>query len=240
MYRLWNNNNSHLFSWAFLSIYLLLLSHIFQGISALLAYLSQGSRPKGRPLFRRTEKTPDNPKSKTVSTCCSQKKKIKKLDATRLQQQTTTMISFRHLSRSPALHSSMQRHCLRRPSAVYSSPVAAPFSSFFANNGFSSTVPNAAPAHAPTENGHVLTKTDLAQIISAEHDLKLAQSNRILNTLLDTIVEVRVRFYLAYFFHVSCHNNIICYLTKRTYYYVVPFKGRLQTGHCINLRLWEI
>jgi len=109
--------------------------------------------------------------------------------------------SFRHLSRSPALQSSIQRYCLRRPSAVYSSPVAAPFSSFFANNGFSSTVPNAAPStHAPTENGHVLTKADLAQIISAEHDLKLAQSNRILNTLLDTIVEVRVRFYLAYFF----------------------------------------
>jgi hypothetical protein len=114
---------------------------------------------------------------------------------------TTTMISsFRHLSRSPALQSSIQRYCLRRPSAVYSSPVAAPFSSFFANNGFSSTVPNAVPStHAPT-NGHVLTKADLAQIISAEHDLKLAQSNRILNTLLDTIVEVRVRFYLAYFF----------------------------------------
>ena len=129
----------------------------------------------------------------------------------------TMISSFRHLSRSPALQSSMQRHCLRRPSAVYSSPVAAPFSSFFANNGFSSTVPNAAPSthtHAPTENGHVLTKADLAQIISAEHDLKLAQSNRILNTLLDTIVEVRVRFYLAYFFHVSCHNNIICYLTN--------------------------
>lgn len=157
---------------------------------------------------------------------------------------TTTMISsFRHLSRSPALQSSIQRHCLRRPSAVYSSPVAAPFSSFFANNGFSSTVPNAAPStHAPTENGHVLTKADLAQIISAEHDLKLAQSNRILNTLLDTIVEVRVRFYLAYFFF-TCHVIIILLiilLTKRTYYYVVPFKGRLQTGHCINLWLWEI
>lgn len=157
------------------------------------------------------------------------------------------MISaFRHLSRSTALQSSIQRHCLR-PSAV-SSPVAAPFSSFFANNGFSSTVPNATPStHAPTENGHTLTKADLAQIISAEHDLKLTQSNRILNTLLDTIVEVRVMFYLAFFvgrefFHVSCHNNIIYYLTKRTYYYVrCPIhKGCLQTRHRINLWLWEI
>lgn len=51
--------------------HLLLLSHIFQGISALLAYLSQG-KAKGRLLFRRTEKTPD---SKTVSSCSQKSKK---------------------------------------------------------------------------------------------------------------------------------------------------------------------
>ena len=99
------------------------------------------------------------------------------------------MISFHHLPRSAALHIS-RKYCLRT-SAV--SPVAhfRSFSlDFGGNTGYATTVTSNDPP-APKDNGPVLTKADLAKIISAEHDLKMAESNRILDTLLDTIVEVR-------------------------------------------------
>lgn len=87
--------------------------------------------------------------------------------------------STRYLSRSAALFISRE-HCLR-PLAVSS---AAPFKSFSFDLGGN----NAGFATVAKEG---LTKADLAQIISSEHDLKMAESNRILDTLLDTIVEVR-------------------------------------------------
>ncbi|KAL7493740.1 hypothetical protein ACHAWT_002650 [Skeletonema menzelii] len=96
------------------------------------------------------------------------------------------MISFHHLPRSAALHIS-RKYCLRT-SAV--SPVAhfRSFSlDFGGNTGYATVTSNDPPA--PKDNGPVLTKADLAKIISAEHDLKMAESNRILDTLLDTIVE---------------------------------------------------
>ena len=155
------------------------------------------------------------------------------------------MISaFRHLSRSTALQSSRRHCCLRPPPAVSSSSsTAAPFSSV-ANTGFASTVSNA------ENNGH-LSKGDLAQIIRAEHDLKLSQSNRILDTLFDSIVEVRSTYVIyepgvynllfhflltaSKFSHVSCPIS-----TTQYHYYYVTLTGRLQKGHRINLRLWEI
>mmetsp|Transcript_19864 Transcript_19864/g.30999 ORF Transcript_19864/g.30999 Transcript_19864/m.30999 type:complete len:158 (+) Transcript_19864:49-522(+) len=91
--------------------------------------------------------------------------------------------STRYLSRSTALFISREHYL--RPSAISS---AAPFKSFSfgfgGNNAGFATVPS---NDSPAKEG--LTKADLAQIISSEHDLKMAESNRILDTLLDTIVE---------------------------------------------------
>ena len=95
--------------------------------------------------------------------------------------------STHHLSRSAALHIS-RKYCLR-PSAVSSVAPFRSFSLFGGNTGYATVTSNDPPA--PKDKGPVLTKADLAQIISAEHDLKMAESNRILDTLLDTIVEVR-------------------------------------------------
>lgn len=90
--------------------------------------------------------------------------------------------SLRHLSRSAPLH-----NC-RVSSSV--APISS-FSSVFGGNAaaFTTTTSNGSPT--PKDKGHDLTKADLAQIIAAEHDLKLAESSRIVDTLLDTIVEVR-------------------------------------------------
>ncbi|KAK1745724.1 HU family DNA-binding protein [Skeletonema marinoi] len=90
--------------------------------------------------------------------------------------------SFHHLSRSAALHIS-RKHCLR-PAVSSVAPFRSYSSGFGGNHGFSTVTSN-----APKDNGPVLSKADLAQIISAEHDLKMAESNRIIDTLLDTIVE---------------------------------------------------
>ena len=69
---------------------------------------------------------------------------------------------------------------------------------------------------APKDKGPVLTKADLAQIISAEHGLKMAESNRILNTLLDTIVEVRA---------------LLCVVTSDTFFLLV-----IHTCHVQHVR----
>ena len=119
--------------------------------------------------------------------------------------------STRYLSRSTALFISREHYL--RPSAISS---AAPFKSFSfgfgGNNAGFATVPS---NDSPAKEG--LTKADLAQIISSEHDLKMAESNRILDTLLDTIVEVRAlvcKRVLLFFLHwlftrVMCNINII-------------------------------
>ena len=108
--------------------------------------------------------------------------------------------SVHHLSRSAA------NYCLRS-SAVSSVTQFRSFSlGFGGNTGFA---PVSDPP-APKDKGPVLTKADLAQIISAEHGLKMAESNRILNTLLDTIVEVRALlcsntgYFFLTFIH-TCH-----------------------------------
>lgn len=104
--------------------------------------------------------------------------------------------SLRHLSRSTAaLHSS-------RRTAV------AAFSSFpggFGTNtdGFSSTTSSS----PEPKKSHDLTKADLAQIIATEHKLSLAQSKRILETFLNTIVEVREAT-------VESKNRVLCYFSR--------------------------
>ena len=114
--------------------------------------------------------------------------------------------SFHHLSRSAALHIS-RKHCLR-PAVSSVAPFRSYSSGVGGNHGFSTVTSN-----APKDNGPVLSKADLAQIISAEHDLKMAESNRIIDTLLDTIVEVRalewrnIEYFLSSWLgysHVSC------------------------------------
>jgi hypothetical protein len=112
------------------------------------------------------------------------------------------------------------------------------FSSGFGGHaGFATTTSNDPPA--PKDKGHVLTKTDLVQILAAEHDLKMAESNRILDTLLDTIMEVRALlyeinvyfyFFLPFVVHASC----------ATCYFATHHTGSFQRGRSINLWLWEI
>ena len=95
------------------------------------------------------------------------------------------MSSFRHLPRSAALHFS--RIHSTRPS-VSSAPKISGYSSRFGGkNGFASVT----DSPTPENKGNDLTKADLAMIIAAEYDMKTTESNRILDTLLDTVVEVR-------------------------------------------------
>ena len=106
--------------------------------------------------------------------------------------------------------SSISRHLARTSSVAVASKFIRPAvtqQTNFSQRAFSSD---------SEEKSFGLSRKDISNIVSAEYGMSGAEAKRIVDTVFDTMVEVRI-YYLLYMYHVSHAPSLIIHIVPTIY-----------------------